>query len=442
MPNPEYDCVVVGGGIAGLVGAHELRDSRVLLLERDGRLGGRVKSERRGEYWVNLGAQFLSGGGPVIELSRLPGIEALPLASKSALLDVRGRRVASGSPAALCFKLPLSLRERLDLARFGIGLEMTYKRMPQRSFRAMLDGKSAADVFRGARRGEPRRMLDALSRAWMGAELEEVSGAHAVLYVRTSLAKAREVPALAYPIGGNQSIVEAIVDVIANDVEIELDSEVRSVTPDSNGVAIEYERAGDTVSVAARQCIVATPAHAARELVTELSDDHRAALDAVKYGVFVVAGVFTKETGPQFWDDAYMMTVTGRSFQAIFNPACVLRREGHRRPGGAVSVYAGGAPARELLSATDAEVREVFGRDLHEVLGLDELAIGEMVVQKWPKAIPYWAPGGYAHIRTLREPYKAIHFAGDHLGYPSMSTAGASGQAAARGARRQIALAA
>ncbi|MGO4757642.1 NAD(P)-binding protein, partial [Streptomyces sp. 2MCAF27] len=42
--------MIVGGGIAGLAAGWRLRHWDTLLLESGGRVGGRVRSERRGPY--------------------------------------------------------------------------------------------------------------------------------------------------------------------------------------------------------------------------------------------------------------------------------------------------------------------------------------------------------------------------------------------------------
>ncbi|HUZ83223.1 MAG TPA: FAD-dependent oxidoreductase, partial [Gaiellales bacterium] len=50
------DAVVVGGGIAGLAAAWDLRNHNLRVLEASDRLGGRIRSIARDPYWLNLGA--------------------------------------------------------------------------------------------------------------------------------------------------------------------------------------------------------------------------------------------------------------------------------------------------------------------------------------------------------------------------------------------------
>ena len=57
------DVVIVGGGLAGLSAAWRLRHWNTVLLESDHRVGGRIRSERRGRYWLNWGGRILAGPG-------------------------------------------------------------------------------------------------------------------------------------------------------------------------------------------------------------------------------------------------------------------------------------------------------------------------------------------------------------------------------------------
>ena len=63
----ERDVVVVGGGIAGLTAAWRLRHRDVLLLEAEDRVGGRIRSDAHGEYWLNYGAHLFPWPGSLVD---------------------------------------------------------------------------------------------------------------------------------------------------------------------------------------------------------------------------------------------------------------------------------------------------------------------------------------------------------------------------------------
>ena len=56
------DVVIVGGGLAGLAAGWRLRHWDTVLLESGSRVGGRIRSERRGRYWLNWGGHVFAGG--------------------------------------------------------------------------------------------------------------------------------------------------------------------------------------------------------------------------------------------------------------------------------------------------------------------------------------------------------------------------------------------
>ena len=61
------DAVIVGGGIAGLSAAWRLRHRDVVLLEAGERLGGRMRSDVAGEYWLNYGAHLFPAPGSLVD---------------------------------------------------------------------------------------------------------------------------------------------------------------------------------------------------------------------------------------------------------------------------------------------------------------------------------------------------------------------------------------
>ena len=61
--NTMYDCIIIGGGMAGLTCAAHLTDSglHVKVLEKNDRLGGRIRSFYDEYVTIETGASFLAG---------------------------------------------------------------------------------------------------------------------------------------------------------------------------------------------------------------------------------------------------------------------------------------------------------------------------------------------------------------------------------------------
>lgn len=433
----DVECIIVGGGMAGLSAALHLEGRDILLLESSDRVGGRVRSAVRGPYWANLGAQFVAPQGALGRIARLPGIELLP-ASGHPHLSVNGS-LTKASPLSLMMSRGLGIRSRAGLAAFSLRCDRDFRRMNRkgeaaRAFRRALDEQDADSLFRATEHTRP--VLDAISQSVMSAELSAVSGAHATAYFHFAMAVGDAMSDYSFARNGSETLVAAVHDTLSATTRIHTKSVVRRVSPRANHVEVEYERDGAVHTTTAKRCVMAAPAYVAHEVLEGIPSNYTDALKAVKVGSYLVAGVFTTESGPRPWDTIPNMTIVGRSFQALFNPVSAMRA-GPRLPGGSLSIYAGGKPARDLMDASDAEVGARFSSDLCEILPLDHDEISEVVIQRWPKAMPYWGGGSFAGIESVRTPVNRIHFAGDYMSRPAMTTAADAGAVAAK----QIAMA-
>src|SRR4030095_14200996 len=116
-----YEAVIVGAGIAGLTAGWTLRDRKILVLEATDRVGGRLRSEPRGPYWLNLGAHLFPGPGSLLDrLVQETGLETRIIPGNRMGLAFQGRVVASGRPETYPFRLPMSWAARMSFVRAGL----------------------------------------------------------------------------------------------------------------------------------------------------------------------------------------------------------------------------------------------------------------------------------------------------------------------------------
>ena len=448
MTEGRYEAVIVGGGIAGLTAAWTLRDRRILVLEATARVGGRMRSEPRGPYWLNLGAHLFGGPGTLMDrLVKDTGLETRLIPGNRMGLAFRGQIVASGRPETYPFRLPLSWGARLSFVRAGLRLRAAAKEhvglarprpgeTPSTRRARVLshrDDQSFAGYL-GDLHPDVAAIFGAIAER-VTAEPEQISAGcgaalFAIVWGDDKSGSARNL------IGGSELLPQALAHRLGD--RVRTGATVEEVALHADGVRVRFIQKGTPTEVSADYAIVATPAYVSRQIVRNLPSDTAEALAAIRYGPFIVGSFLTEESGPMPWDHIYAIAVVGKSFNMLFNHANPLRVEGKREPGGSLMVYAGGDRGKRLLALSDDEIRALFLKDLHDLLPETRGIIREVLVQRWEQAIPY-APPGRSRIQTaLTRPLGRIFFAGDYLQFPEMEAAAATGLEAAQEVRRRL----
>jgi oxygen-dependent protoporphyrinogen oxidase len=424
-----HDAVVVGGGIAGLAAAWALRDRDVVVLEAEPRVGGRLKSERRGPYWLNFGAHVFAGAGSATDrLLRETGVEARDIPGVLTGVALGDRIVAGGRIEAYPLRLPLSVRDRLALIRLGARLRLGVARYDRvlrtRGTQGVLE--FMADRTFGEWTGRLPPAVDALVRPTIqrsSGEPEELAAGYGIGYFHLvwdrSGGLARNV------LGGSATLAETIARALGD--RVRTGTRVHEVHQDGEAVVVVH----DGGELRARRAVLAAQAHVTRELAPGLPQDTRAALGEIAYGPYVLAAFLTNERGPTPWDGIYAVATARRSFNMLFNTANVLRSGGPREPGGSLMVYSGASLARPLWDLPDDEVAARYTDDLAALLPGVREVIEEVVVDRWTHGLPYVRPGRGRLQPALERPLGRLQLAGDYLGTRYTDTAISTGLAAA-----------
>ncbi len=443
--NRVRDVIIVGGGIAGLTAAWQLRDLDIELFEADERLGGRVKSVRSGDYWVNVGAQMFPGDETRIGQIALDlGITAIPIGGVTHGAALRGRVAAPRQMEMLALVLPLTLRERIAFATSGLKLLRGVKRYQHvatrrsgesdEAQRARIlqfeDDRSFADYL-GPLPGAVDGIFRNIARRAV-AETEELTAGAGLALFSDVLGKKNSAHTFLRAVrGGTARIPEAIAEQLGD--RLVVNAPVRSVETRGDIVNVIVERDGIAQEVRARQVLVATQAPIANNILRHDDAELKRALERIHYGGFLSMAIFTNETGPQPWDGLYGAVTPGLSFDFLFNHANPLRVS-ERRPGGALMVFAGGPRSNQMMDEyDDAEIARRYLADLYNVFPQIRGHVTETHVQRWPLGNIVATPGRASVQAALERgvPGGRIQLAGDyfaHLGgmEPAVRTADAA----------------
>ncbi len=422
---------IVGGGVSGLAAAFRLRAAGcdVTVLEGEGRVGGKIRTERADGWTFEHGPNgFLDSRAGIVRLARDLGlgdrlVRAAPEAKRRYLwLDGRLCPVPAG-PGALLKSDLLSLRGRLrlfaeplvgradvegDESVFDFAARRLGREVAEKLVDAMVTGVYAGDA----------RLLS-VSAAFPSLARFEAEYGSLLRGVIASVRSARAQPTdrggvfgklTTFP-GGMGDLVDALSARLGDAVHT--GRRVIGLRRQAAGWAVD---ATGGQAVEADAVVLATPAAVTAQLVGRLAPAAVEPLEAIPYApaAVVVLG-FPKAAMPRDLDGFGFLVPSREKRDVLGVVWCSVLFPG-RAPDGHVLLrcIVGGARRPELVALGDDQLLGRVRADLEAAMGrLPEAAFARVV--RWPAAIPQYTLGHARRVRAARDalaPLAGLHLAG------------------------------
>jgi oxygen-dependent protoporphyrinogen oxidase len=436
------DVIIIGGGLAGLSAAWRLKHHDILLLESDDRVGGRVRSERRGDYWLNWGGHLFAGPGSATdELFQSVGITALPVPGILTAMSLNGKLLLNGRVELYPFRAPMSWKSRFAMILAGAKVRAAVikygkvaKRRPGEDYRVQQQRilEFMSDRTFAEFTGKLPPDADAIFRPTVSRSTgspETMTAGAGVGYFHTVWNKddglGRNI------LGGPSTLTNIIAKTLGD--RVQLNATVLEVLQKDNSVVVYYNQGGVVHVEEARFAVLATPAPITRKIAKNLDPEIANALDQVKYGPHVSAAFLTNEVGPQVWDHVYSFATPKRSFDIILHQSNLVRSmETVRKPGSSFMTFSPGDSGRRIIDKTDEEILKIKLKDLNEIFPGFSNHVVEAHVMKFPLGSAYIYPGREKIQPILTKSAGRLFLAGDYLGSFYTETAVQTGFTAAQ----------
>lgn len=426
MPLPELqythaDVIVIGSGISGLTAAFRLQEAGrdVLLLEKETRFGGAIRSFRVGEHLVEAGPNSTLETTPLLtELIRDAGVEAEKMyaddRSKKRFILKRGRLIPIPMSPPAFFATPL----------FSLGAKLRLFREPFIGPSAPDSTESISDFVRrrlgtefldyainpfvaGVYAGDPDTLsvraafpkLFELEQKYGGLIRGQIAGARER---KRNPEKSKQSARMFSFVDGMETLPRALAARLGRK-ESGVDV-ARVERHDQSGVTmyrVHATMAGEAKVYTAPVVILATPAASAARIVGDCDPRAAEALRAIPYPpVAVVITAFRPREGAHPLDGfGFLIPQKERRgiLGTIFTSTIFARRTA---PGLALlTSFVGGSrqPGNALLP--DDDIARLVRAELRELLGIvDEPAF--LHITKWEHAIPQYTHG---HLDRMHE---------------------------------------
>ncbi|KAF0217000.1 MAG: oxygen-dependent protoporphyrinogen [Geobacteraceae bacterium] len=424
--------IVVGGGISGLAAAYLLKEKaqaagvelEVTLLEKEGRLGGKIWSIRADGYLCEWGPNgFLDNKPQTLDLCRELGADKMLLRSND---NARKRFIYSGGilnrlpengPSFLKSKLiSWPGKFRLAMEPFAPqapeGVDETLAAFGKRRLGEEALRKLIAPMVSGIFAGDPETM--SLKSCFPRiAELESEYGGLIKAMIKLAKKKKKEiaegkvVASAAGPGGILTSFrdgIQTLTDIVADRLGKSSVVMAKEAAIISKGKTAPYRIETGDDELEADVVVLATPAYATADLFQELDHGMASVLREIPYSTMTVAcfGYEREKIEHDLNGFGYLIPKEeGMSILGTLWDSSIFE---NRAPQNKVLLRSmmGGACFPEYIKLSDEEVTKRVRTDLKTIMGIKE-APSFVRIFRHEKAIPQYTVGHSRRLAALEE---------------------------------------
>jgi monoamine oxidase len=425
---------IIGGGLAGLVAAYELKrlGHEVIVLEARSRPGGRVFTIREpfqfGQH-AEGGAMFIpSSHDLTLKYSRLFKLELkeIPARKLAPMLYLHGRRIAPFQKAGYDWPITLTAREKRltldDLSELYLGPPLAQLGNPRApgwptaSLRKF-DAVSFAELLRQRGASPGAIELLRLNDADLSGEGIETVSALMILRETKFYETAYQTFALA---GGSDTLPHAFADSLG--AAINYNCPVVKISRAGGMVDVTLLRGGEPETVSVDSVICAVPLSVMNriEFSPALPDDLQRAQSAIGYTSVTRTYV---QTADRPWEAAGLGMA---AYTDLPSMTLVNSTYSQPRPAGILHAYATGKNARAAASLDEAGRVESTLTDMEKLFPGMRKTLLRSASKAWDD--DEWSRGAFAWFRPgqifemprrLSQPVERLVFAGEHMSsYP------------------------
>lgn len=429
--------IVVGAGLAGLACAFQLRrqGAEVVVLEREDRVGGRVKTVSRDGYRLDLGASFLmtsyetirsliASAGLTGRIQPTPSTMGIardgavyPLRSDHAVADLaRSGLISWRSKASLVKVLPdyLRLFNRVtwgDLPAAGDADTETCAGYASR----LAFSQEIADY-----------LVDAAASALTFSTADEVSVLTLFLFLRR---------ALGVSMFNSAEGMCFLPEGLADGTDVRFGAAVTGVERTGSRVRVAWNEPGrPEAEMEGSACVIAIPAPLVPPIYPQLPERERAYLDTVRYAPGIVGSVATGRPPGQ---SPALLVYPRREDRDL----AVVALDHERAPGrapegkGLITTYWREPWTARHWETDDKQVEAEIVDRVDAIFPGTGDDVEFCHLQRWPHLASVRDAGGYRQLRRWQRsmnPRSRVVLAGDYFSTTSTESAARSGLAAAR----------